>query len=325
MKKVFSLILLVLVFQLVHCEIFSFPVDNPRVSASFGEFRGTGNRGPHFHMGMDFSTGLRSGVPIYAVERGWLVRIEVDEDDIYGYVVVLEHENGYRTVYAHLSNFSPKVQPIVDSIKQEFGNTRVVVKFPEREVWFEKREVVGFSGTTGEAPVPHAHLEVRDKREEYSYNPSKFLNLPKPTDQNIVLEKIKIGDNVYDFYEGGVYTYSGLFPQLSLKAYSRGFNNTLGLNRISLFLEDSEIYRLSFEEISWQEFTNVWAVYDKASVSEAYRFELWYKLFPEGSSSIVKVNRFPDVGRFPDYAKYRVVLEDVWGMKREFSFYLRRR
>ncbi|MCD6551889.1 MAG: M23 family metallopeptidase [Thermotoga sp.] len=307
--------------------VFSFspPVDSPRVSASFGEYRGSGSRGPHFHMGMDFSTGLKEGVPIYASERGWLVRLEIDKDDIYGYTVVLEHENGYRTLYAHLSRFAKKLETIVDSLKEEFEDVRIVVEFPEKEIWFEKGEVVGYSGTTGEAPIPHAHFEIRDKKEEVSFDPANFLNLPKPVDEALVLEKLKIGDEEYNFVENRTYPFTGSFPVLSIKAYSRGFNNTLGLKKISLLMEEEEIYQISFEQIPWSEFTNVWGVYDRRSVSAAYRFELWYKLFPETFSTLVKVNKFPEIGRFPDFAKYTIVLEDIWGMEKKFSFYLQRR
>jgi murein DD-endopeptidase MepM/ murein hydrolase activator NlpD len=322
-KKWLLILALVLLFSVVFS--FSPPVDSPRVSASFGEYRGSGNRGPHFHMGMDFSTGLKEGVPIYASERGWLVRLEIDRDDIYGYTVVLEHENGYRTLYAHLSGFAKKLEVIVESLKEEFGDVRIVVEFPEKEIWFEKGEVVGYSGTTGEAPIPHAHFEIRDKKEEVSYDPSNFLNLQKPVDEDIFLENLKIGDNVYDFVENRTYPFTGNFPVLSIKAYSRGFNNTLGLKKISLLMEGEEIYQISFEQIPWSEFTNVWGVYDRKSVSAAYRFELWYKLFPETFSSLVKVNKFPEIGKFPDFAKYTIVLEDIWGMKKEFSFYLQRR
>ena len=107
----------ILMMLLIITFVFSFspPVARPRLTSSFGEFRGTGNRGPHFHMGMDFSTSLAKGRPIYAADKGWLVRIEIDEDDIYGNVVVLEHENGYRTVYAHLSGFSKRLEQMVKS------------------------------------------------------------------------------------------------------------------------------------------------------------------------------------------------------------------
>jgi hypothetical protein len=151
------------------------------------------------------------------------------------------------------------------------------------------------------------------------------LNLPKPVDEDIVLEKIKIGDSVYDFVAGRTYPFSGNFPDLAIKAYSKGFNNTLGLKRITLLLEGEEIYQISFDQIPWSEFTNVWGVYDRKSVSAAYRFELWYRLFPETFSSMIKVNKLPELGKAPDFARYTVVLEDIWGMKKEFSFYLQRR
>lgn len=54
------------------------PVSNSYVTATFMEFRSTGNL-PHFHMGVDFSTFLREGVEIRAAEDGYVVRLEIDE------------------------------------------------------------------------------------------------------------------------------------------------------------------------------------------------------------------------------------------------------
>jgi len=180
-------------------------------------------------MGVDLSTGLARGKPIYSADRGWLVRIEIDEDDIYGNVVVLEHENDYRTIYAHLSSFSKKLEQM-------------------------------YSGDTGEASQPHCHFEIRNREETISYNPMKFLEIPKPLDEDIVVKKISINGKIWDYVEGAVYEFSGDFPRLEVNAYAKGFNNVLGLQEIRFYKGDEEIYRISFDEITWGEFNKVWGI-----------------------------------------------------------------
>ena len=172
--KIWTLSVLIL-SAVVLGALFSSPVDNPRVTSTFGEFRALGSRGPHFHMGVDFSTALSEGKPVYAAADGYLVRIEIDEDDIYGYTLVLDHGNGYRTLYAHMSAFSPKLKEIVDDLKKEFGKQRIVVEFPKDSVFFKRGEIVGFSGKTGEATWPHVHFEVRDETEAVSMDPLPLM------------------------------------------------------------------------------------------------------------------------------------------------------
>ncbi|HHU58654.1 MAG TPA: M23 family peptidase, partial [Bacteroidales bacterium] len=52
---------------------FHFPMDLPTfVSGSFGELRAN-----HFHSGVDFTTGGKTGLPLYAIDEGYVARIGV--------------------------------------------------------------------------------------------------------------------------------------------------------------------------------------------------------------------------------------------------------
>jgi murein DD-endopeptidase MepM/ murein hydrolase activator NlpD len=95
---------------------------------------GFGPRGASFHTGIDFPA--PSGTPVVAARdgvvdaAGWLPG--------YGQVVVLGHEQGVTTIYAHLSKI------LVD---------------PGRSV--TRGTNVGLVGQTGDATGPHLHFEVR--------------------------------------------------------------------------------------------------------------------------------------------------------------------
>ncbi len=62
---------------------------------------------------------------------------QVGQDSIYGRFVILDHADGYRTVYAHAS-----------SVLVEFG----------RQV--RRNEVIALSGSTGRSTAPHLHFEI---------------------------------------------------------------------------------------------------------------------------------------------------------------------
>lgn len=62
---------------------------------------------------------------------------EASQDDVYGLFVILDHGNGYRTVYGHASELL--VSP-GDSVR--------------------RNEVIALTGSTGRSTAPHLHFEV---------------------------------------------------------------------------------------------------------------------------------------------------------------------
>jgi murein DD-endopeptidase MepM/ murein hydrolase activator NlpD len=95
---------------------------------------GFGPRGFAFHPGIDYPA--PTGTPVRAA-RGGIVR-SAGVAAGYGNVVVVRHEEGVRTLYAHLS--------------------RILVA-PGRRI--AAGTVVGLVGQTGNATGPHLHFEVR--------------------------------------------------------------------------------------------------------------------------------------------------------------------
>ncbi|HEC35085.1 MAG TPA: LysM peptidoglycan-binding domain-containing protein [Anaerolineae bacterium] len=87
------------------------------------------------HAGIDI--GLRTGDPIYAADNG-AVAYTGWNDWGYGYLVVLDHGNGYQTYYAHLS-----------AIWVVCGQS------------VHKGTPIGAGGSTGRSTGPHLHFEIR--------------------------------------------------------------------------------------------------------------------------------------------------------------------
>jgi hypothetical protein len=79
------------------------------------------------------------GAPVQAAERGVVVFAGWSEgDQDWGQVVVLDHGNGYQTLYAHLSQVSVACGQVL-----------------------QKGEELGLVGSTGSAPEPQLYFEMR--------------------------------------------------------------------------------------------------------------------------------------------------------------------
>jgi murein DD-endopeptidase MepM/ murein hydrolase activator NlpD len=87
------------------------------------------------HLAIDIAAG--TGMSIYASDSGVVVFAGWDSNG-YGNVVMIDHQNGYHTLYAHLS---------------------VINTTCGASVW--QGAVIGYAGSTGNSTGPHLHFEVR--------------------------------------------------------------------------------------------------------------------------------------------------------------------
>jgi murein DD-endopeptidase MepM/ murein hydrolase activator NlpD len=99
-----------------------------------------------FHTGIDLA--VPSGTPVHATADG--VVVSAGWSGLYGKMVVIDHGNGIKTYYAHLSQF-------------------IVV--PGQEV--TNNQIIAMSGGTGHVTGPHLHYEVRVGGTPV--NPMKYL------------------------------------------------------------------------------------------------------------------------------------------------------
>jgi len=91
-----------------------------------------------YHTGLDVATSWFSAMPpIYACSGGRVVRAGWDPTG-YGIMVIIDHGNGYQTLYAHLSK-----------LRVSFGD------------YVKQGDQIGVMGNTGRSTGPHLHFEVR--------------------------------------------------------------------------------------------------------------------------------------------------------------------
>lgn len=119
---------------------FAWPVKGAKVTSKFG------SRWGRNHNGIDMSSSKRD---ILAADTGKVTF--AGEKNGYGKTVIIDHQNGYETLYAHLSKISVSVGDIV-----------------------EKGEKIGVMGSTGRSTGVHLHFEVHEKGKVQ--NPLKYLN-----------------------------------------------------------------------------------------------------------------------------------------------------
>ena len=122
------------------------PVDNPRITSSYGTRTDPIHGEPTAHKGIDFSG--RVGTPLLAVAPGKV--IFTGERAGYGKTVEIDHGLGFTTLYAHLSRISV-----------ERGDT------------VKPRQIIGLGGSTGRSTGPHLHYEIR--YEDKPFNPYSFV------------------------------------------------------------------------------------------------------------------------------------------------------
>ncbi|MBP9771740.1 MAG: peptidoglycan DD-metalloendopeptidase family protein [Candidatus Pacebacteria bacterium] len=131
-------------------SILSWPIESPELTQGFGltSFARNGAYGydkagnPNPHRGVDFRASV--GTPVLAASSG-TVRDAVDMDKTpgcysYGKWILVDHDNGLSTLYAHLSVMSVSAGEYV-----------------------KQGQIIGYAGSTGYATGPHLHFTVFDQ------------------------------------------------------------------------------------------------------------------------------------------------------------------
>lgn len=126
------------------------PLNGARLSSHYGQRKHPLLGYTRMHKGIDFSA--PEGTPIMAAGSGTVKR--ADAYGSYGNAVVLQHDNGYETLYAHLQGFA---EGIVAGAQVKQGET------------------IGFLGNTGLSQARHLHYEVY--KDGKSINPLQLKKL----------------------------------------------------------------------------------------------------------------------------------------------------
>ncbi len=119
---------------------FAWPVSGAKLTSSYGKRWGTQ------HKGIDMASSNRT---IKASDTGKVIFAGTKNG--YGKTVILDHKNGYQTLYAHMSKINVSKGDVL-----------------------EKGEKLGVMGNTGHSTGVHLHFEIHDDGK--IQNPIKFLS-----------------------------------------------------------------------------------------------------------------------------------------------------
>ncbi len=127
------------------------PVKNPNVhiSMAFGPNVHPLNGNWYIHKGIDFST-WRSGDPVLATASGQVVTVGFDNS--FGNYIIIKHNHGIYTRYAHLNSYRVKKGQLV-----------------------EQGDIIGNVGNTGISTGPHLHYEIHIGSDVV--DPAKYINI----------------------------------------------------------------------------------------------------------------------------------------------------
>ncbi|MFK8012798.1 MAG: M56 family metallopeptidase [Marinicellaceae bacterium] len=126
------------------------PMLNPVIEAKVTSLYGANNKFHQFHKGIDL--GAKIDTPIVAASNG-VVRVSTDlleNRKNYGTLIIIDHDDGFHSVYAHLNSRNVAV------------GEKVIAG-----------QLIGHVGETGKATGPHLHLELL--KDNKHVNPSDYI------------------------------------------------------------------------------------------------------------------------------------------------------
>lgn len=127
--------------------LFRFPLPSGQITSLYGPRNSPINGQRHFHEGIDIAA--HPGTDVYAAREGSV--FQIGTDPVLGRFIILSHEGGYQTVYAHLEKqFVALNQSVYSGM------------------------IIGVTGNTGLSTGPHLHFEIRNLGE--NRDPIKLLS-----------------------------------------------------------------------------------------------------------------------------------------------------
>ena len=261
----------------------------------------------NLNYGIDFKGG--EGIKIFSIEDGYISRIEVSPSG-YGKVVYITHANGYSSVYAHLSRFSPDIEKYIKS-EQYRSQSFTVKRFPKKDqIQVKRGELLGYSGNTGRSFGAHLHFEIRDTNSQDALNPLMFnytyedlerpiirglftinenntliRDLPKRIRISKTNDSTYVADNI--IFNGDI----GFGIDIYDIQYKNLFNRN-GVYKVELLIDSIQKFSYSMDRIKFSENHYKKLMYDYLSLVKNNRRVLKVYIPPRSNLSFLKTNNF---------------------------------
>ena len=274
------------------------------LTSSFGE-----NRGTRYHAGIDYSTQMEEGWPIFAPENGVVKEVKISPFG-YGKVLFFEGNKGKTWVFAHQSSFT---QPIEKLIKQKQYSSKSNDVSIKPNIKFRKGDTLTFSGSTG-IGNPHLHLEVRLNKDDIVSPCQIGVSCLDTIAPQIFGVAVWQGNNIAlttdealreGCVEAPVKNEFNLSMAIKIADYSREpKENPMAIRRLELWRYDDKIYSKVMDTLSYKKMIDI-------------RNELLWAEEADTAGDWHYIN-----AKIGPISTYRLEIEDFSGhtIRREFSF-----
>lgn len=263
--KVKILIIFLLLGNCLYSQTEPFPLyPNPvkipvYLSATFAEIRTNA-----FHAGVDIRTQGVEGKEVFAVADGYVSRIGVSPFG-YGKVLYITHDDGFTSVYAHLSKFNKKIGEFVKMKQYENKSFSQNILLEEDVFPVKRGDFLGFTGNSGGSGGPHLHYEIRYTDTQEPVNPLffglKIKDNIKPCIKGLAIYPLE--NSIVNGSTSPFYTYSLDNPSFEVGGdiafginvfdQADGSNNKNGPYSIELFADDKLIFSITSYKYSYSE------------------------------------------------------------------------
>ncbi|MBO7372444.1 MAG: M23 family metallopeptidase, partial [Bacteroidales bacterium] len=310
------------------------PLDVPMsFASSYGELRHD-----HFHGGIDFRTGGKTGDPIHSIKDGYVSRISVSTTG-YGNGIYITHPDGTMSVYGHLLSFRSDIAARVLQEQYEKRSFAVNILPGPEEFPVSQGDIIGKVGNTGSSAGPHLHMEVRrdDGNTPFNYFRDGYYSVPdnlSPVIQRIavyayedstgipVSRKLKMMSGRYS--EGETRVPAKCYLGIDAIDKMDGTSGRLGVEKYRVLLDGKPFFELNIGDFNYD--------IDKYIRSTVAAGETGMDLIKTqvDPGNLYAMHKIEAVNggiiALDDYERHKVTVEasDIFGNKATAVVYLRR-
>ena len=262
------------------------------LSGSFGELRSN-----HFHTGIDIKTKGVEGQKVYAIADGYITRIKVSSYG-YGKAIYINHKDGRTSVYAHLSEFSEKIDSITKKEHYRKKSFEINIYPKKNTINIKQGDIIALSGNSGSSGGAHLHFEIRDTKTEQPLNPLdygfKVQDIISPIIKELkvftienAIKRDNIYNNIYKVRKNNqdyiIDSTININKKTGLAIYtydqSNDAYNKNGVNSIKVFIDSTLIYFFKLDRLDFNKNKYINAHIDyKEKQNSKIKFHKCFKL-----------------------------------------------